>query len=174
MRPRPRPRLQSLPDRPAPTRLVLAQPGTDGRESNTDNGTEPGSLHGGWWPRPCDIRTQLPDLITDLAEHFGSVVRQVGVLARNETPQRITVAGHVVRVGRFTDTNHVIVVTLGHFEHVRLLLVPSEATEQAALAALAMSASSQSDALSAQEILERCGIGTDLLARHAQPIASAA
>ncbi len=142
--------------------MVLAQPGA-----------EPGSLHGGWWPRPDDIRTQLPGLVTDVAEHFGAIVRQVGVLARNETAQRITVAGHIVRVCRFTDTNHVIVVTLGHFEHVRLLLVPPQATERAALAALAMS--TRPGALSAQDILERCGIGTEPISRHApRPIASAA
>lgn len=149
------------PDRSA--RLVVQQPGADR-----------GRLHGGWWPRSRDARAQLPELVAGLNERLGVVLcLAVDVLAWDETPHRIAVAGHVVRVGWYTDMNHVIVVTLGHREHVQLLVVPPPAAEQAALTALAMSL--QTGNLGAQEILERNGIETEPITRlSARPIASAA
>lgn len=66
--------------------------------------------------------------------------------------------------------NHVIVVTLGHREHLQLLVVPPPATEQAALAM-----STRPGELGAQEILGLCGIETEPITRlSARPTASAA
>lgn len=146
-----------------PARLVLQQPATSGAR-----------IRGGWWPHSRDARAQLPDLVTGLNEHLGVVLRlAVDVLAWDGIPRRIAVADHVVRVGWFTDMNHVIVVTLGQREHVQLLVVPPLATEQAALAALAMS--THPGVLGAQEILEHCGIETEPITRlSARPAAAAA
>lgn len=131
-------------------------------------------MRGGWWPRSRDTRAQLPVLVAALNEHFGVILRlAVDALAWDEIPHRVTVAGHVVRVGWYTDMNHVIVVTLGRREHLQLLVVPPPAAEQAALAALAMSA--RPGDLGAQQILELCGIETEPITRlSARPIASAA
>lgn len=145
------------------TRLVLQQPATGSAR-----------VHGGWWPRSRDTRAQLPGLVTGLNKRYGVVLcLAVDALAWDEIPHRIAVAGHVVRVGWLTDMDHVIVVTLGHHEHLRLLVVPPLAAEQAALAALATSA--RPGALGAQEILELYGIETEPITRlSARPIASAA
>lgn len=131
-------------------------------------------MRGGWWPRSRDARAQLPVLVAALNEHFGAVLRlAVDALAWDEIPYRVTVAGHVVRVGRYTDMNHVIVVTLGRREHLELLVVPPPVFEQAALAALAMSA--RPGDLGAQQILEFCGIETEPITRlSTRPLASAA
>lgn len=154
--------LDEIPDRPA--RLVLQQPATSGAR-----------VCGGWWPRSRDTRAQLSDLVTALNERYGVVVQRLAVdtLAWDEIPHRIAVAGQVVRVGWFTDTSHVIVVMLSHNEHLQLLVVPPQAAEQAALAALEISA--RPGELGAQEILEHCGIETEPITRlSTRPIASAA
>jgi Family of unknown function (DUF5994) len=145
------------------SRLVLQQPAAGGAR-----------VQGGWWPRSRDTRAQLPDLVAGLNERLGVVLRlAVDVLAWDEIPRRITVAGHVVRVGWYSDMNHVIVVTLGQRVHLQLLVVPPQAAEQAALAALATSA--RPGDLGAQEILELYGIETEPITRlSARPIASAA
>jgi len=131
-------------------------------------------VRGGWWPHSRDARAQLPGLVAGLNEHLGVVLRlAVDVLAWDEIPRRIAVAGHVVRVGWYTDMNHVIVVTLGQHAHLQLLVVPPQAAEQAALAALEMS--THPDGLGAQEILEHCGIETEPITRlSARPAAAAA
>jgi len=153
--------IAEFPDRRV--RLVLARHDT-GR----------GRLDGGWWPRSRDATAQLPALVAGLNVRSGVVLRlAVDVLAWDEIPRRIAVDGHEVRVGRFTDTNHVIVVTLGHREHLLLLVVPPLAPEKAALAALALSI--QPSSLSAQQTLERCGIETEPVTRlSARPSAAAA
>jgi hypothetical protein len=150
-----------VPGRPA--RLVLQQPATSGAR-----------VRGGWWPRSRDTRAQLPDLITALNERYGVVLRlAVDALAWDEIPHRITVAGHVVRIGWYTDMNHVIVVTLSRHEHLQLLVVPPAAAEQAALAALATS--THPGDLGAQEILDLHGIETEPITRlSTRPIAAAA
>jgi len=144
-------------------RLVLQQPATSGAR-----------VRGGWWPRSRDARAQLPGLVTALNEHYGAVLRlAVDTLAWDEIPHRIAVAGHVVRVGWYTDMNHVVVVTLSRHEHLQLLVVPPQAAEQAALAALEMS--THPGELGAQEILEHHGIETEPITRlSTRPVASAA
>jgi hypothetical protein len=133
-----------------------------------------GRLDGGWWPRSRDARAQLPGLVTGLNERLGVILRlAVDVLAWDEIPRRIMVDGHVVRVGWYTDMNHLIVVTLGRREHLLLLVVPPLAPARAARAALALSI--QPGSLGAQQTLERCGIETEPVTRlSARPIASAA
>jgi hypothetical protein len=131
-------------------------------------------VHGGWWPRSRDPRAQLPNLVKALNERLGVVLRlAVDVLAWDEIPRRIAVADHVVRVGWLTDMNHVIVVTLGHRESLRLVVIPPSASKPAALAALATSA--RPGALDAQDILELHGIKAGPASRFAAlPSASAA
>jgi hypothetical protein len=109
-----------------------------------------------------------------LNNHLGVVLDlAVDVLAWDGIPRRITVGGHMVRVGRYTDTNHVIVVTLSRREHLRLLVVPPSAPDKAARAALALSA--RSGSLDAPQTLQLCGIETGPVTRpSAHPTASAA
>src|SRR4051794_32177071 len=73
-----------------------------------------GAVDGGWWPRSRNASMELPVLVSSLNAGVGAVTR-LGVDARDwdDIPRRITVGGHVVRVGRFADVNHKIIVTLG-------------------------------------------------------------
>jgi hypothetical protein len=104
-----------------------------------------GAVDGGWWPQSRDATAELPVLISSLNERIGSV-RRLGVDARDwdDIPRRLTVGGHTVRIGRFADLNHKIIVTLGSQDHLLLLVVPPEAPTPAAKSALAMAATGNS------------------------------
>ncbi len=139
---------------------VLAFPDRRARLILDRHATGRGRLDGGWWPRSRDARAQLPGLVTELSDRLGVVLHlAVDASAWDDIPHRITVRGNVARVARYTDVNHVIVVMLGHDEHLKLLVVPPSAPDQAARAALAMSI--RPGALGAQQILESCGIETE-------------
>ncbi len=131
-------------------------------------------LDGGWWPRSRNARTQLPDLITGLNARYGTILRlAVSEPAWEDLPHQITMAGHVVRVERYTDVSHVIVVMVSHHERLQLLVIPPQVGARPAMTALAMSI--HPSGLGAQEILEYCRIGTERMTRlSARPIASAA
>jgi uncharacterized protein DUF5994 len=164
----------SVTAQPADSVVIAEFPNRQPRLVLARRDTGRGRLDGGWWPRSRDARAQLPALVAGLNARSGVVLRlAVDVLAWDEIPRRIAVDGHVVRVGWFTDTHHVIVVTLGHREHLLLLVVPPLAPQKAARAALALSV--QPPGLGAQQTLERCGIETEPVARlSARPIAAAA
>jgi hypothetical protein len=84
-----------------------------------------GILDGGWWPRSRDAGVELPLLVSSLNARVGVVLR-LGVDARDwdDIPRRFTLGGHVVRVGRFADVNHKIIVTRGPQDHIMLLVIP--------------------------------------------------
>jgi len=117
-----------------------------------------GALDGGWWPRSRDASVELPDLISALNARVGAIVR-LSVDARDwdEIPRRVTVAGHVVRIGRFADVNHKIIATCGPQDHLLLLVVPPRVSLAAAKSALAMAASG-SNSGRPEEILAASGI----------------
>jgi hypothetical protein len=119
-----------------------------------------GVVDGGWWPSSRNATVELPVLVSALNERFGVIVR-LSVDARDwdEIPRRITVGGHVVRVGRFADVNHKIIVTRGQQDHVFLLVVPPEAPTAAAKSALALAASGRNGGRP-EEILAAAGVET--------------
>ena len=121
-----------------------------------------GVVDGGWWPRSRDASVELPILVSSLNARVGVVVR-LGLDARDwdEIPRRLTVGGHVVRVGRFADVNHKIIVTRGPQDHILLLVIPPQASTAAAKAALAMAASGENSGRP-EEILVASGIENEV------------
>jgi hypothetical protein len=117
-----------------------------------------GVLDGGWWPRSRNATVELPGLVSALNSRVGAVVR-LGVDARDwdDIPRRVTVAGHVVRIGRYADVNHKIIATRGPQDHILLLVVPPQATAAAAKSALALAASGRKSGRP-EEILAASGI----------------
>ncbi|MEU1671441.1 DUF5994 family protein [Streptomyces roseifaciens] len=97
-----------------------------------------GVLDGAWWPRSRDIGAELPGLITALTEHLGPVTR-VGLDASawQELPTRLTIDGRVVRIDSFPVGDDTVLVTRGENDHFALLVVPPDATPDAARAAMA-------------------------------------
>ena len=104
---------------------------------------------------------ELPDLVAALNAQVGVIVR-LGVDARDwdDIPRRFTVAGHLVRIGRFADVNHKIIATRGPQDHLLLLVVPPRASTAAAKSALAMAASG-GNAGRPEEILVAAGIASE-------------
>jgi hypothetical protein len=123
-------------------------------------------VDGGWWPRSRNANVELSDLVSALDSRVGTVVR-LGVDARDwdDIPRRITVAGHVVRIGRFADVNHKIIVTRGPQDHVMLLVVPPLASTASAKSALAMAASGRRSG-TPEEIFAASGIENEATPRR--------
>jgi hypothetical protein len=117
-----------------------------------------GAVDGGWWPRSRNANVELPDLVSSLNARVGAVLR-LGVDARDwdDIPRRITVGGHVVRIGRFANVNHKIIATRGSQDHILLLVVPPQASTAAAKSALARAATGKNSGRP-EEILAASGI----------------
>ncbi|MEV5754494.1 DUF5994 family protein [Actinoallomurus sp. NPDC052308] len=117
-----------------------------------------GILDGGWWPRSRNASVELPLLLSSLNAQVGAIVR-LGIDARDwdDIPRRLTADGHVVRVGRFADVNHKIIVTRGPQDHFLLLVIPPQASTASAKAALAMAAAGNTSGRP-EEILAATGI----------------
>ena len=100
-----------------------------------------GMFDGAWWPRSRRIRVELPDLITALTAHLGSVLR-VGLdtVAWDEVPRTVTVDGHVIRISRFPGCDWTISLTRGFQDHFLLLVVPPTTDAGTASAAMAEAA----------------------------------
>jgi hypothetical protein len=117
-----------------------------------------GAIDGGWWPRSRNANVELPDLVSSLNARVGAVLR-LGVDARDwdDIPRRITVRGHVVRIGRYADVNHKIIATRGPQDHIMLLVIPPHAPTAAAKSALARAATGKNSGRP-EEILAASGI----------------
>lgn len=117
-----------------------------------------GALDGGWWPRSRDASAELPSLVSWLNERLGVVLR-LGIDARDwdEIPRQIVVGGHPVRVGRFANVNHKIIVTRGPQDHILLLVIPPQASTAAAKSALALAATGK-DSGRPEEVLAASGV----------------
>ena len=121
-----------------------------------------GSLDGGWWPRSRNPDTELPALIAGLEPSLGPITRvAVNLDAWDQAPRRVAVDGRRIRVGWFRHMDpHVIGVTRAFQARVTLLVVPPEATGEAAGIAMAMAADAASSAGPA-DILAAAGISAE-------------
>ncbi len=110
-----------------------------------------GMFDGAWWPRSRDLRTELPNLITALAAHFGPIAR-VGLDtgAWDAVPRRLMIDGAAVHVGRFSASDHTISITRGLQDHVLLLVIPPLADPATAATAMAAAAHPDNHATAAQ------------------------
>ncbi|HEX2314627.1 MAG TPA: DUF5994 family protein [Thermomonospora sp.] len=117
-----------------------------------------GALDGGWWPRSRDARAELAELVAALAEHLGRVTHlALDPECWEQVPDHVTVAGRQVKVGPFPGLGHMIAVIRGRRETFLLLVIPPEAEESRARAALSGSAAGAASG-PAEEILTTCDI----------------
>ncbi|WP_431679461.1 DUF5994 family protein [Kitasatospora sp. KL5] len=113
-----------------------AKPGTVLLRLETTQSRE-GALDGAWWPRSRDVGAELPGLITALTEHLGPVVT-VGLDADawDDVPPRLVVGGRSVHIDRYPVGDDTVIITRGDRDHFSLLVVPPQASREAALAAM--------------------------------------
>ena len=97
-----------------------------------------GQVDGAWWPRSRNIGAELPALVTALAEHLGPVTR-VGLdaVGWEGLPTRIVVDDRVVHIDSFAVGDDTVLVTREKGDIFSLLVIPPNATPEAAHAAMA-------------------------------------
>lgn len=99
----------------------------------------PSRFSGGWWPRSLELEAELPVLIRALSTRLG-VIRRVGynINAWGLLARHLTVDGCTLRLEGFSGQDRYSLRITGMVPGVLcLLVVPPEATEAAAHAALA-------------------------------------
>lgn len=101
-------------------------------------GPTSGYVDGGWWPRSRDLAAELPALVEVLAVRLGHVSRVAYSMSGwNESPRRIEVDGHVVRLEGFrSQDEHIVYVSGPDRTRVGLLVVPPETADDDAHQAL--------------------------------------
>ncbi|MEU3849365.1 DUF5994 family protein [Streptomyces sp. NPDC029554] len=118
-----------------------------------------GILDGAWWPRSRDIGAELPALVGALTAHLGPVAR-VGLDAGawEGLPTRIVVDDRVVHIDSFAVGDDTVLITRADEDILSLLVVPPDATPEAAHAAMAQAV--RTDNLTgAEQILIDTGSG---------------
>ncbi|MGY6023675.1 DUF5994 family protein [Streptomyces spinosirectus] len=151
----PRPPLPPVPLRPPAARLTL-------RSGSPSGG--PTGLDGAWWPRSCDLSSELPALAEVLDPLWGRITR-IAVNPRHWPilPPRILVNGHVVRVGWFTaELDPYAILLLSRTAGRRdLLVVPPTTGAHSAARLMAVATADTGPPMTATEYMtaERSGHG---------------
>ncbi|GAA1983605.1 DUF5994 family protein [Catenulispora subtropica] len=114
-----------------------AKPGTALLRLQTTESRE-GVLDGAWWPRSRDIGAELPALVSALSEYLGPISR-VGLdaAAWEDLPTRLVIDEQVVHIDSYPAGDDTVLITRGDRDHFALMVVPPQATPEAASAAMA-------------------------------------
>jgi hypothetical protein len=126
-------------------------------------------IQGGWWPRSRDAAAELPGLIAELSTRAGRVSR-VGLQADafGNIPHKLTVGGRNVAVGWFRYMNeHTVILTMPGRDDLVLLVIPPQASPEAAAEALGLAASGRR-AGPPEAILAAAGIAVGSAGRPAR------
>nr|WP_225954909.1 DUF5994 family protein [Kibdelosporangium phytohabitans] len=102
-----------------------------------------GEFDGGWWPRSMDPLAEFPAMIAGVTDRVGPVSRVAyNMEIWGDAPRRIVIDGEMVQLDgvRSLDPRTVFVSGRG-WERKTLLVVPPDATENTAQAALTSAAS---------------------------------
>jgi hypothetical protein len=116
-------------------------------------------LDGAWWPRSRNLAAELPGLISALTERLGPITR-IGLdsAAWDDMPTRMSVDDRVVHIDVFSVGDDTALVTRGDQDHFSLLVVPPDASPDAARAAMTEAVRTGSPK-QAQQILIDTGTG---------------
>jgi hypothetical protein len=96
-----------------------------------------GFVDGGWWPRSRDLPAELPALLAMLAVRLAPVESVSYHLDDWGTaPRKITLDGRLVRLAGYRSQHPATIDVLAADQRITLLVVPPEATPEAAHGAL--------------------------------------
>jgi len=148
------------PHRGLPDAIHTPTPGTALLRLETQQSRE-GVLDGAWWPRSRRIGEELPALVRALARHLGPITRVgLDVTAWEELPTRIVVDQRLVRIDSYPVGDRTVLITRGERDVFSLMVVPPDATPDAAWAAMAQSVRPD-NVKDAQQILIDTGAGPE-------------
>lgn len=120
-----------------------------------------GVFDGAWWPRSRDVGIELPALVSALTAYIGPITRiGVDASAWDGLPTRLVLDGRVVHIDSSATGDDTVLITRGEQDHFSLLVVPSDATTQAARAAMERAVRAD-DSASAEQILIDVGAERD-------------
>jgi hypothetical protein len=92
-----------------------------------------GFVDGGWWPRSRDLPAELPALLAVLAVRLGPVESvSYNLDAWGPTPRKLALDGRLVRLAGYRSQHPATIDVLSAGHRVTLLVVPPEATPEAA------------------------------------------
>ncbi len=110
-----------------------SDPGADVRLHLKPTAPVTGHVDGGWWPRSRDLAAELPLLLAAVTARLGRVERVSYHLGDwDPAARRVDVDGHVVRLAGFRFQRSDTVDIAGRQQRITLLVVPPEASAQAA------------------------------------------
>lgn len=121
--------------------VVVGGPMVDddsGRRVGVTNRLPSEHIDGAWWPRSTNLVTELPALLSTLAERLGHVV-MVGYLRNGwtNTPPEITIAGQTIELLGFDSAEPASVILIGNDgHHLTLSVIAPGTSEQGARQAL--------------------------------------
>jgi hypothetical protein len=96
-----------------------------------------GFVDGGWWPRSRDLPAELPALLAVLELRLGRVESvSYNLDAWGSTPRKITIDGRLVRLAGYRSQHPATIDVHSAGHRVTLLVVPPDATPEAAHGAL--------------------------------------
>ena len=108
------------------------------------DGASRGLLDGAWWPRSRDLPSELPALTDVLDPLWGRITRiAVNPMYWPVIPRKVSVNGHVVKVGWFTpqiDPHKLLLLSYGTGRWDLLIIPPETGAESAARLMAAASA----------------------------------
>ncbi|MDQ0933743.1 DUF5994 family protein [Streptomyces turgidiscabies] len=108
------------------------------------DGASRGLLDGAWWPRSRDLPSELPALTDVLDPLWGRITRiAVNPMYWPVIPRKVSVSGHIVKVGWFTpeiDPHKLLLLSYGTGRWDLLIIPPETGAESAARLMAAASA----------------------------------
>lgn len=118
-------------------------PATQPRLRLKPAGPTTGHVDGAWWPHRRDLATELPALLTALAERLGRIDRVTHHLGEWPEPhRRMSFDGEVVRLEGFRSQRANTLTVVGWDRHrLTLVVVPPETGPEVAERVLATAAS---------------------------------
>lgn len=139
--------------------VTTTRPAPSGVRLRLDGGsTRKAALDGAWWPRTTDVAAELPALLEALRGLRGEITHVLLGPTEWDLPhrRRLTAGPAAVRLGWYTSQPAGLVTIMTEFGQDRfdLLVVPPDATPDAAEAALSAAADTD-DRGRAPELLER-------------------
>jgi len=134
-----------------------------------------GAVDGAWWPRTANPLAEFPAMVAGIELRRGPVDRVAfNSIAWDDAPGRMVVAGATIELEGFSSLDRrTVLVSGGNWHRMVLLVIPPDADEQAALAAIALAASGRNTDQITQILIasgvDRSG-GADDRAVGCQPI----